>query len=169
MLHAPTIVPTPAPKTRRTPSRLAAAALLAPACLATTSPASAELTYTNACQVVVTGGGQSLHYRYFRARLLTTPQTDGSTIISGYDYTYSVPVGSPWGPHSDEQVTITTGYRTGPSPWHSPDNHTSNVDWVAERGWKATTWSYQGHVKFHAWFDIPSENDPECDAVTASF
>ena len=54
-------------------------------------------------------------------------------------------------------------------PWHSPDNHTSNMDWVAERGWKATTWSYQGHVKFHAWFDIPSENDPECDAVTASF
>lgn len=171
MLHAPPVVlPPAAPARRRAGRRAVALALVAPACAATTSPASADFTYTNACSVLVAGQGTNpAHYRYFRARLLTTRQTNGTTTISGYDYTYTVPPEGSWGPHSDEQVTITSGYASGANPWHSPDNHTTNVDWVAERGWKASTWSYQGNVKFHAYFDIPSTNDPECDAVTATF
>ena len=170
MLHASPVSVPPPPSRRRTGHRAAAVALLGSALGATTAPAAADFTYTNACSVYVSQSDtQPAHYRYFRARLLTTRQADGTTTISGYDYTYSVPVGMAWGPHSDELVTVTSGFATGASPWHSGDNHTSNVDWVAERGWKASTWSYQGSVKLHAYFDIPSRNDPECDAVTATF
>jgi hypothetical protein len=128
-----------------------------------------DYAYSGQCSVSSSSPGvdHQLH-RTFRARYARNADGDHWAIV-GYDYWYNVESPLSWGPHSDERIDVTSGLVSGPSPWHSPDDHTSNVAWVHEDGWKAST--NRGHtaIKAHAWFDVPSQNDPECDAYTAAF
>lgn len=158
------------PRHRRS-AAIAAAPLLAPLLAPLAAPGVAhaqDYAYTGSCSADGTDYAGTAIYRSFRARLPIT--RDGADWdIVGYDYTYSVSRSGTWGPHSDERITITRGLVSGPSPWHSPDNHTTNVSWVQERGWKASTVAGASGATLHAWFDVPNENDPECNASTATF
>ena len=109
--------------------------------------------------------------RSFRARLPRSidPNHQNRWNLSGYEYWYTVNPDIAWGPHSDEELTMTRGRISGASPWHSPDSHTSNVAWVAETGWKGQSSVGASQIAFHAWFDVPRENDPECSVTTATF
>lgn len=182
MIHAGPVQTPPADRSAsggprpagRGPARLAAgtAAALVPviAPIAPAAPAGAQdYAYTGSCSVSVKAPGElEATTRSFRARV---PRTrDGNRWnLGGYDYWYQVSPTTTWGPHSDEELTIIHGRIDGPSPWHSPDEHTSNVAWVAERGWKGVSSAGASQVKFHAWFDIPRMNDPECNVYTATF
>lgn len=147
----------------------AAASSLLPLVVGAWPAAADDYAYTGSCSVTTQPPGElELVTRTFRARVPRT-RSGNRWNLGGYDYWYQVPSNSGWGPHSDEELTITHGRIDGPSPWHSPDEHTTNVAWVAERGWKGSSSVGASQIKFHAWFDIPRVNDPECNAYTATF
>jgi len=173
VLAAPPISSLPTRSTagqhRQRARRGLAAALVVPVGAGIVAPVAADTVYSGQCTSwEYTHDGKRVS-RSFRAKFERTKQTNNQSTLSGYQYTYDIAPGLEWGPHSDEQVTITSGWVSGASPWHSPDNHTSNVPWVSETGWKVTTQTGNGLVKFHAYFDIPRQNDPECDASTTWF
>lgn len=163
--------PTRTTRTGRSPRPAAglAAGLVALGALSPVVAHADDFAYTGACSVTGTPTGSiDPVTRSFRARV---PRVrDGARWnLGGYDYWYAISSPTAWGPHSDELLTMTRGRIDGPSPWHSPDDHTSNVAWVQERGWKGVSSAGASQLKFHAWFDIPRENDPECDVYTATF
>ena len=155
---------------RRTRGRAAALALpiVASAAPLVAAPASAtDYAYTSECRITAYSDGKAI-YRKFRARVARS-QNGSNWALSRYAYTYTIDPQLNWGPHSDERVDVVRGHVSGPDPWHSPDSHTSNVAWVSETGWKGSTDIGRSQVKFHAWFDVPSTNDPECDVYTSVF
>ncbi len=170
MEAAPSVHLAPAPAGRRPQPR--ALALLAVPLLTTVAvPGIAhaqDYAYTGNCSESRTAPSGHSVTRTFRARVLISPGKS-SWNLGGYDYTYGIKPDENWGPHSDETVTVSHGYLKGDSPWHSPDSHTSNVSWVAERGWKAVSYAGSSEVSMHAYFDVPRENDPECTVKTATF
>lgn len=146
-----------------------AAGLVALGPLSPVAAQAIDYAYTGACMVSGTPAGSlETVTRTFRARV-PRERSANRWNLGGYDYWYEISSPTAWGPHSDEALTITRGRVDGPSPWHSPDTHTSNVAWVEERGWKGVSSVGASQLKFHAWFDIPRQNDPECDVYTAMF
>ena len=131
------------------------------------TPAAADYAYTSECRITYYVDGGAV-YRKFRARVARSA-SGANWSLSRYDYTYTIDPSLDWGPHSDERLDVIGGYVSGANPWHSPDNHTSNVAWVSETGWKGSTDIGTSELKFHAWFDVPSANDPECNVYTPVF
>lgn len=168
MEAAPSVQTPPTPDRRRIPRSVLLAA--APLVAATSLPGVAQAQdyqYTGECSLATYLGDKKV-YRQFRARFLK--DADGSAwAMPGYDYRYTIPTGVSWGPHSDERITYGSGHVAGPENWHSPDDHTSNAGWVAERDWKGKARKGSSVMEVHAWFDRPGSNDPECDVETARF
>ena len=160
--------PHPRPGRRRA---VGALGLVATGMLAPTAASAADYRYTSQCTVWTTAIADTKVARSFRARLPVARDTTSSNRwnISGYQYWYEIGPNGDWGPRSDERLTMAGGRINGASPWHSPDSHTSDVAWVAETGWKGQSSVGNSVIAMHAWFDVPSQNDPECDVITASF